>query len=84
MENIKVGFSMSPDLVSRLDDYRRSKGLTRSACVSAIIEDYFESLAIARKENERLNRFAKILSDYTAGSLSKDDFQAACSVLMKQ
>ena len=84
MENVKVGFSISPEVISRLDEYRREKGLTRSACLTAIITSYFDSLEAAKKEMERMNRFAKLLADYTEGTLSTSDFQTACAVLSKQ
>lgn len=83
MDNVKVGFSLNADVLSRLDNYRREKGLTRSACVTAILNDYFNSLETAKLEMERMNRFAKVLGDYTNGTISAADFQTACAVLSK-
>lgn len=83
MDNIKVGFSLSPEVISRLEEYRLEKGMTKSACLTAIINDYFESLDAAKKEIDRVNRFAKLLADYTEGKISAQDFSVACNVLSK-
>ena len=80
---MKIGLSIWDANVEKIDKYRKERQLTRSGLVNMVLKDYFDSLEVAKKEDDRLKGLAMALFNLTNGTITVDQYRAEIERLSK-
>lgn len=81
---MKIGLSIWDSNIDKIDEIRKQRQLTRSALVNMVLQDYFESLEVAKRENDRLQVLAQTLLDLSKGDITADEYRSKVSDLMQK